>query len=122
MTNIQFTALAWIALLGHAIVGVLAWRHLGDARLLPVLNAFAAICVIAYWTMRWYGNISRGAVWYWTDQLVPLYAIVSLCAALMTLTGRMQVTWPNILVFVVNSMASVAAVLFVSTFRVNRLF
>lgn len=122
MTNTQFTAVAWIALLAHIVIGVLTYRRMSSAQLIPLLNVGVALCVLGYCLTRWYGNVFRGIVWYWTDQVLPLYAILSLCAAVMALTGRMQITWPNTAVFAGNALVSAAAVVFVSTFRVNRLF
>lgn len=113
---------SWFALLVHVAVGVIAWRRLSEWPLVPIVNLAVALCVLGYWATRWYSYIFRGITWYWNDQLIPLYGAVALCLALLSLTGRLQVNWPNVVVFAIHTLVSVAAVLFVSFFRMDRLF
>lgn len=122
MTNTQFTLLAWFALLAHIVVGIVAWRRLSEVPLVPALNLVVALCVIGYAVTQWYGNAFRGVQWNWEDQAVPVYGVVMLCVAGLALAGRLTASWPNVFVFVVDAFVSVGAVVFVSTFRVNRLF
>jgi hypothetical protein len=90
--------------------------------LLPLLNLTSAVCVLAYWAYRWYGYLFHGVTWYASDQLVPLYAILVCSLTVLSLSGRYQAVALNWVFFVIHSVAVIGAVLFVTLFRMSRLF
>ena len=121
MNNFAIAAIAWIGLAAHVVVGVMALRSGGSRPLVPLLNLITASCVLAYWANKWFSYLFRGITWYATDQLVPLYAILVCALSLLTLTGRQipgALTW---LVFGIHLVVLMAAALFLTFFRMNRL-
>ena len=119
MSKLAIAALAWCGLGLHLLVGVLALRSAGPRQLVPAVNLLTAACVIAYWGQRWYGYLFRGITWYASDQVLPLYAILVCVLAAATLTGRFTAVTLNWIAFAVHAAVFVAAVLFVSLFRMK---
>lgn len=122
MSNFAVAAMAWTGLGLHLIVGIVAIRTAGSRALVPALNFIIAASVLAYWVNRWFGYLFRGITWYVTDQVIPLYAIVVCVLAGVALAGRYPAVTLNWLVFIFHTAVFVAAVLFVTFFRINRLF
>jgi hypothetical protein len=122
MSNVQLAIASWFVLLVHVVVGLVAWRRLSDLPLVPLVNVAVALCVLGYWVVEWFGYVFKGITWYWNDQLVPLYAVAALSVAALALAGRLHVAWPNVVVFSIHALISLMAVLYVSFFRMGRLF
>ena len=122
MSDAVILALAWLAVAAHALVAVLAWRRPGGAPLVPSLNLVVALAVLGYWASRWYGYATRGVTWYATDQLIPLYALVVGGLAAASLAGRLHAGAPQGIAFGIDALVLLAAALFFSFFRMNRLF
>jgi hypothetical protein len=121
MSNAAMIAVAWLALAVQLLVGIVA-RQRGAIPLIPLLNLAAALGVLAYWGQRWYKYLFQGVIWYATDQLIPLYAILVCILAVLTLSGRYPGVLLNWLVYGVDTLVLLAAALFFSFFRINRLF
>ena len=111
----------WIAFVVHLLVGGLALRRTSGVGLLPLLNLATAGCVLAYWMTRWYSYIFHGIIWYATDQLMPLYALLVCVLSVLALTGRYDGTWPHWIAFVVHTLVLVAALFFFTFVRFNRM-
>jgi len=119
MSNLALTALAWIGLTLHLIIGILAIRTTGARPLVPALNLITAACVLAYWVPRWYGYLFRGITWSATDQLIPLYALFVCALAGGTLAHQYAAVTLNWLVFAFHAVVFIGAVLFVAFFRMK---
>jgi hypothetical protein len=119
--NAALTALAWLALTIHLVVGVVVLRRAANPSLLPLLNLIAAGCVLAYWGRRWFGYLFRSITWYASDQLIPLAALVVAIMAILTLSGRYHSTTFHWLVYGLDTLVLIGAVLFLTFFRMNRL-
>jgi len=114
--------LAWAAVLIQGLACAAVLRHRAPWALVVVLNLLAATAVLAYWGRRWFGYLFRGVAWSATDQLIPLYALLVSVLAVLTLMGRFRgvaVQWG---IFGFNTLVLLAAALFFSFFRMNRLF
>jgi hypothetical protein len=122
MSNFTFAAIVWTGLGLHLAAGIVAIRTEGSIPLVPALNLISAACVVAYWANRWFGYLFRGITWYASDQLIPLYAILVCVLAGVSLTGRYPAVTLNWVVFAFHVAVFVAAALFVTFFRMNRLF
>lgn len=121
MNNTTVTALAWLALALHVVVGGVTLRRPGGPPLVPLVNLATGLCVLAYWAQKWYGYLTRGITWYLTDQLVPLYAVLVVVLAGLTLAGRTSGSLPHWLVFGIDAVVLLAAALFFTFFRMSRL-
>jgi hypothetical protein len=124
MSNVALVVTAWLAVVVHVVVGIVAWRRPGGAPgapLVPLLNLAVALCVMGYWVREWYGYVANGTTWYVTDQLLPLYAIIVCTLSLLALGGRYAGTVPHWLVFGIDAVVLLGAALLFSTFRMNRL-
>jgi hypothetical protein len=121
VTNFLFAATAWIALALHIVVGIVTLRSEGWRPWLPLLNLTIAVCVLAYWASRWYGYLFRGVIWYASDQVIPLYALLVCVLAVLSLTGRSRVVGLNWAAFTIHVVVAIGAVLFV-TFLKMRMF
>lgn len=120
--NTILLSIVWLSLFVHVATGVIAlWWYRGGLPLLPLLNLATALCVVGYWITWWYAYLFRGILWYATDQLVPLYAILVCVLCAFTLTGRYAAMWPHWLVFGIHTMVLLAAAVFFSSFRITRL-
>src|SRR5690349_7151881 len=109
--------LAWIGLIAHVVVGVVALRRSvapAAHRLVPLLNLVLALCVLAYWMRKWYGYATRGVTWYASDQLVPLYAIAVAVLSGIALAGWYDGRLPHWVVFVIDALAFLAAALYLT--------
>ena len=123
--------IACIGVAAHLVVGVMALRRPAGLSappllpLVPLLNLAVAVCVLGYWAHDWYGYLMRGVTWYASDQLVPLYAAVVAVLSALALAGRYDgrlahgFQW---FVFAVDALVLVAAALFLTFARFNRLF
>ena len=78
--------------------------------------------MLAYWIPKWYSDAIQGITWYATDQLVPLYALLVAALAVATLSGRYLSPVPHWVVFVIDALVLLAAAVFFSLFRMDRLF
>jgi hypothetical protein len=119
--NTVLGVVVWLLLAIHLVVGVIVWRQKGSVTLLPVVNLAVAASVLAYWGQRWFGYLFRGITWYASDQLIPAYALVVAVVSILALSGRYSGTLFHWVVFGVDTLVVVAAVLFVTFFRMNRL-
>ena len=122
MSDLLIATVAWIALGLHIVVGVATLRSGGWRPFLPLLNLTMAAGVVAYWAYRWYGYLFQGVTWYGSDQVVPLYALLVCALAVMSLSGRHQAVTLDWVIFVIHSVVAIGAVLFVTFFRMGRLF
>ena len=90
--------------------------------LVPLINLAVALCVLAHWAQRWYGYIAKGVTWYVSDQVLPLCAMLICVLSGATLFGRYHGTAPHWVVFGIDALALLAAALFFTFFKMNRLF
>ena len=121
MRDATIVVLVWCAIAAHVAVAVVVRSRRSDLPLLPILNLVVAICVLGYWIPRWYSYVVKGIIWYATDQLVPLYAIMVCVLSGYTLAGRYRGTVPHWIVFGVDSAVLIAFAIFMMTFRLQRL-
>ena len=122
MSDLLIATVAWIALGLHIVVGVATLRSGGWRPFLPLLNLTMAAGIVAYWASRWYGYLFQGVTWYASDQIVPLYALVVCALAVMSLSGRHQAVTLDWVIFAIHTVVVIGAVLFVTFFRMGRLF
>lgn len=122
MSNAALIAFTWAAFAIHLLVGLAVLRRWTTLPLLPLLNLLVALCVVAYWLPKWYSYMNQGITWYASDQLVPLYAILVGALAVFTLTGRYAGNGLHWTVFAIDTLVLLAAALFFSLFRMDRLF
>lgn len=122
MTDLLVATIAWIAMGVHVVVAVATLRSGGWQLWVPLLNLTTAGSVLAYWAHRWYGYLFHGVTWYASDQIVPLYALLVCLLTVMSLSGRYQAVALNWIVFGIHGLVAIAAVLFVTFFRMDRLF
>lgn len=121
MSDPVILALAWICFSIHLAVGVVAARNLTTLPLVPVVNAAVAVSVLAYWMTRWYSYIFQGVKWYASDQALPLYAVVVLALSVATLAGSFKGTVMHGVILGIDGLALLAAALFFTFFKLNRL-
>ena len=111
----------WFGLAAHVAALVIVRRRSTDAPVVAILNLAVALCVLAYWAQKWYSYIVRDITWYYTDQLVPLYAIVVCILSAVTLSSRHTLGIPHWVVFSINAFVLIGFALFFSTFRMTKL-
>jgi exosortase/archaeosortase len=122
MSDSTLRAGAWVALVIQLLVGAAVARHRVSVSAIVVLNLVAAAAVLVYWGRRWYGYLFHGITWYAVDQLIPLSALLVCGLAVLTLLGRFQAVGVHWAIFILNTLALFATVLFFSFFRITRLF
>lgn len=122
MSNAALIASTWCAFALHVLVGLIALRRWSNLPVLPLLNLAVALSVLAYWLPKWYSYVNQGISWYASDQLVPLYAVLVGALAVFTLTGRYAGTGLHWTVFAIDALVLLAAAVFFSLFRMDRLF
>jgi len=121
MGNLALVTIAWLAVATHVAVGVAVYRRATDLPLVPLLNLGIALCVLAYSAQKWFAYFNNGITWYFSDQLLPLYAIVVCVVAVMRIAGRDNGALPHWIIFGVDALALLAAPLLFTFFRLNRL-
>lgn len=114
------TVIAWVALLVHVVVGLLARRRPPSITPIVWLNLAAALCVIAYAARDWYAILTRDMNWYLSDQLLPLAAVLIGLLAGLTLTGRYLGTLPHWLVCGLDVFILLGAAAYLTFFKLNR--
>ena len=112
----------WLFLATHLIVGVITWRYHSALRNLPWLNLVTAGVVVAYWMKRWYDVLVNGILWYGKDQLLPAYALVVCIISLLALTRRVTLVPLHWTFFALHLIVLIGAAVFMTTFKMNRLF
>jgi len=122
MSDATAIAIAWLALAAHAAVAIAVRRRVTDLPLVLLVNLAAALCVLAYWGQRWYGYIAKGVTWYVSDQMLPLYAVLVCLLSGATLLGGYHGTLPHWVIFGIDALVLLAAALFFTFFKLNRLF
>ena len=105
----------------HLLVAALALRRISELPLVPLVNMAVALCILLYWMRNWYGYLFRGITWYASDQLLPLYGLVVFVLCLFTLAGRYRGAVPHAVGFGADALVLLAAALFVTFFRMDRL-
>lgn len=118
----MITALAWFAVIVHVSIGVFAWRRGSAIPLLPAINLVVAFCVLVYWAQKWVAVLSKGITWYASDQLLPAYALAVCVLAALALTGRLAWSGLHWTIFGAHTIVTIAAALFFTFFRINKLF
>ncbi len=121
MKDVVPVRIVWFGLAAHVAVLVLVRRRSSDAPVVAMLNLAVALCVLAYWVQKWYSYIVHNITWYYTDQLVPLYAILVCILSAVTLSTRHTLTIPHWVVFSIDAFVLVGAALFFATFRMTKL-
>lgn len=116
------SAIAIGGLILHLAVGVMAFRRGPPPILLVWLNLVTGIGVLVYWVPRWYSYVADGINWYASDQLLPLYALLVCLFSVLTLVNRVSGHRLHWLVFGLHTIVLLVAFLFLTFFRVNRLF
>lgn len=127
------TFLAWLGLLAHVFVALLAvtqWRRAasGGASALPSyvvwLNCGFAVLIVAYWVQVWYVTITQHLIWYKNDQALPLVAALVAIACVLTLTGKFTGRAATVLqwsVFGIDTTIFIVATLYFMLFEMKRL-
>lgn len=118
MSDAWLKTLAWLGVVVHLVVGVVA-RRLGDVRPVAAVNLVVALGVLAYWANEWYGYVTRGYSWSASDQLIPLYAFAVAVLAGLTFAGWRGAAVPDWIAFVVDGLVLLAAGLFAIFFRMK---
>lgn len=113
--------LAWVALLVHLAVGLVARRRPPTTIPIVWLNLAAALCVLAYAARDWWGIVTRDRSWFVSDQLLPLAAAMVCLLSVLALIGRYHGTTPHWLVYALDVFVLLGAALFLTFFRMNRL-
>jgi len=121
MSNITVIAMAWLGFIVHLVVGLVALRRLGTLPLVPVVNGAIALAILAYWVPRWYSYFFQGITWYASDQAFPLYALAVLGLCVATLAGPFKGPMLHGLVFSFHGLLLLAAALFFTFFKMDRL-
>ena len=114
--------IAWLGLVLHLAAAFAASRSRHALIILGALNLVTAACVLVYWGIRWWGYLFRGISWSATDQLVPLYALAAAVLAALALTGRLGSPLPLWIIIGIDTIVFLAAALFLTFFRMTRLF
>ena len=121
MSNTAILLTSWLAFVLHVVVAVITLRRLSALPLMPALNGIVAICVLAYWLLRWYSYAFKNINWYWSDQLMPLCALAVLVLVVLTLIGRCTGATAHWIICIIGGLASLAVALFFTFFRMDRL-
>ncbi len=121
MSNAVLIAFTWSAFALHVLLGVAAYHRWSTLPLLPLLNLAVALCVLAFWLPKWYSYVSQSITWYASDQLLPLVALLIGVMSVSTLSGRYVGAVPHWIVFAFDASVLLAAALFFSLFRMDRL-
>lgn len=111
MDNLALQLVTWGIFATHLAVGLVGRRRKSGIPLVPLLNLVIALGVVTYWAQRWV-TYARGVTWYWTDQLIPLYALAVCILSALGLAGRLRARWPHWVVFGAHSLVLLAAALF----------
>jgi hypothetical protein len=112
----------WLAFVLHVAIALVTLRRWSALPLVSALNGIVALCVLAYWLPRWYGYAFKNIIWYGGDQWMPLCALAVLALAVLTLTGRFAGTTTHWIIYAIDGLALLAAALFFTFFRMDRLF
>lgn len=115
---------AWVIAVAAALVALHAgvvlrlWREPGAFRWVPAVNAAVAGGVVLYWALYGFrlGHLAG------SDALIPGAEAAVLLLSLLGLRGLFSARWPHLCVFAVHALASLAVLLFMLTFRMDRLF
>ncbi|MEO5585601.1 MAG: hypothetical protein ABIQ75_09110 [Flavobacteriales bacterium] len=121
MSDAVILPLTWLFFAIHVAAGVAAIRHWTILPLVPIVNAVVAAGVLAYWITRWYSYIFQGIKWYMSDQALPLYAVVVLAFSVATLAGSFKGTVLHGVILSVDGLVLLAAALFFTFFKMDRL-
>ncbi|MEO7996336.1 MAG: hypothetical protein ABI852_02765 [Gemmatimonadaceae bacterium] len=121
MSNTTVTVLAWLALIAHVTVGILAWRRGSAIPLVTIINFIFALSVAGYWAQRLVMALIKGLTWYGNDQVWLVYGLAVCTVSVFALTGRIAWAGLHWTIFAAQTLVCVAAVLFVSFFKINRL-
>ena len=81
----------------------------------------ASACVLVYWMRNWYSYLFHGITWYASDQWMPLYALGVCVLAGLTLAGKYRGAVPHALIFGSHTLVLIAAALFFTFFRMDRM-
>ncbi|MFZ1686534.1 MAG: hypothetical protein WAU70_03870 [Flavobacteriales bacterium] len=121
MKNIALIAFVWCAFAVHVFVALAAIRRWTELPVLLLLNLTMALCILAYWSMKWFSYLAHDITWYASDQLVPLYAVLVCILALLALTGRYDGPALQWTVFAIDALVLLAAAVLLSLFKIDRL-
>lgn len=121
MSDLQIRVLLYVAITAHIIAGAISWRRGNVLPLVPLINFATAFCVVAYALKRLYGVIVNDITWYGTDTLFPLYALAVCIFSLLALSGKTSAPFAHWLIFVVQLLALIAALLFFTFFKMSRM-
>ncbi len=121
MRNIFPAFVVWLGLAAHVAALLIVRRRSTDAPVVAILNLAVVLCVLTYWAQKWYSYIVHDITWYYTDQLVPLYAIVVCILSAVTLSSRHTLGLPHWVVFSIDAFVLIGAALFFSFFRITKL-
>jgi hypothetical protein len=119
MSNSLFTTLAWLGFAAHVVAGLVAWRRIGDVRLVAGVNLIVALIIVGYWTTRWYAYLADGAERNITDQLFPMFAVLVASLATGTLAGWWTLAGLHWTVLALHGLVLLGAVLYAGFFRMK---
>jgi hypothetical protein len=121
MNNTALIAFTWCAVAVHVLVAIAALRRWTTLPLVPALNLAVSLCLLAYWLVEWYGYLFRNITWYPSEQWLPLYALLACVLSLLAITGRYDTPVLSWTVFIMHSLTLLAAAVFFSLFKMDRL-
>lgn len=121
MSDTAILALSWIFFILHLAVVIVTARHWSTLPLVPFVNAVTAAGVLIYWMTKWYSYLFQGIKWYATDQAIPLYALVVITFSLAALLGTFKSTVLNNVFLGIDGSVLLAAALFFTFFRMDRM-
>ncbi len=121
MNDTTIRLITYFAVAVHVGAGIFSVRRSSTFAAVPWLNLVVALCVLAYWVQKWYSYWAKGISWYASDQLVPLYALVVCALAFFTLSGRYAAVVPHWIVFAIDLLVLIAAALYFTVVRFDRM-
>lgn len=120
--DLTVKAVAWLAFAIQIFVGAAVFLGAQGVPRIALLNFIVGACVLVYWGQRWFGYLFHGITWYATDQLMPACALLVCVLAALSLSGRYPGVAAQWLIFIVDTLALLAAALFLTFVRFTRLF
>lgn len=114
--------IAWSGFSVHAAAALTVWRRPDSLAPIVAANFVTGLSVLAWWASRWYGSVRDDTAWTLSDQAMPLYAflICLLCGA--TMSGRSPTGFLHWSAFALHAIILLLAALFLSFYRIGRLF
>ncbi len=122
MDNTQILLLLWVSLAAHVAVAIAVLGSWLTFAWIPGLNALVSGAIVGYWLQKWYSYLFHGIRWNLTDQWIPAYGLAVLLLSAAYALGRNPGNGLHHLLFGLHGIVLLAAAVFFSTFKMDRLF